>query len=1123
MFMTRRTGLFALSVVALCMFAASPADAAVIDLDKDFINRDTETSVTYGRLFYNRRLRLLQTTATIRNVSLNPIVGPFFLRISGISQPGMIVANSTNTDPSGNAILVSPTAVLNPNGTLAITVQFGGTWTVRASWASSVFAGQKPPPPAPGELQPPVLDPAHTRMTADTVVTIAGTATGANTVDFTGPGGNGSAAVMPDGTFSASVPLASNRINLVFFTALSGSEISATTTTAITQDSQPPEVFIDFPLDGATLTVPTIDVAGRVSDLLSGFVGLEVEVNNIEAVVDVGIGTNGTFIAADVPLTEGVETTITATATDELGNSATATIKVTRIALEPDEPQMEIISGNAQTGTVNEVLANKIVVKVTQGGNAFANKAVTFDVIRSNGRLSTANLGGGTALLQIKTDVNGEACCYWQLGGDAGCGNNRIAVTSKDIAGTTFFCASAAPGAASQINVGNGNNQKGEVGTTLAEPLRAYLNDACNGIASFPVTFEIRQGGGTLSVPGGPSGSKVTVPTSQTGHVEVLLTLGDDPGNNVVTAEFSGNLGAPATFVAIGLARVEDGKTSFSGVVLDNAGCPIGGAECKIDVGGTEFSMLSDGGGNFNFPDIGAAGKADLFVDGSVATMLNGQTIPQGTFPSLHFEPVLVHQAHNSLSMPVRLPRLDSENVKSYSKTKDTILTVAGMAGLEMTIKAGSMTLKDGTVAPDGTLVQLNQVHHDDIPMPMPDGAAPPFAWTLQPSGAKFDPPICISYPNMSGLPPGAIAYFLSFNHDTARFEIIATGAVTEDGSCIESDPGVGIRTAGWGCNCPPYSVTGECERSCEEENPPGVHFEPGDAMKFKIAIPLVKNNIKASPAETMIWNLRAEDKDQYRDCPGDPWTKFPGTGPYEYKLTVSGPAEWNSAGSGLTMVTRSGLNTGNVFLVIDSGWDGTGTITVTATLTDNAVLPTSPDTGHMKDPSISCTWTVVKRVQCPTSLTTVFGSNNVWRTAPALYGYRGDPDVPPAGRPDYEGETILESFTTVTALGFSMTDLKTAWITANPTVNTPNKVAVALWTGSNNGTFVFNTQDKIFDQHGGFGTTAPFKASAFADADGIGYSLPQFYSCGPNQIGAATIKRRFTNANGVQINKSAP
>ena len=56
--------------------------------------------------------------------------------------------------------------------------------------------------------------------------------------------------------------------------------------------------------------------------------------------------------------------------------------------------------------------------------------------------------------------------------------------------------------------------------------------------------------------------------------------------------------------------------------------------------------------------------------------------------------------------------------------------------------------------------------------MPMPDGVAPPFAWTLQPGGSSFDAdkPVRVEYPNMSGLAPGSIAYFLSFNHDTERF-----------------------------------------------------------------------------------------------------------------------------------------------------------------------------------------------------------------------------------------------------------------------------------------------------------------------------------------------------------------
>ena len=143
-----------------------------------------------------------------------------------------------------------------------------------------------------------------------------------------------------------------------------------------------------------------------------------------------------------------------------------------------------------------------------------------------------------------------------------------------------------------------------------------------------------------------------------------------------------------------------------------------------------------------------------------------------------------------------------------------SVLTVEGLDGLEMVVKAGSMTRADGTVPTPSNpaIIALNPVHFDKVPMPMPDGAAPPFAWTLQPAGAIFDPPVEITYPNMSGLPAGAIAYFLSFNHDTGKFEIIATGHVTDDGANIVSDPGVGIVKAGWGCNCPLYAAVGDCE-----------------------------------------------------------------------------------------------------------------------------------------------------------------------------------------------------------------------------------------------------------------------------------------------------------------------
>ena len=192
----------------------------------------------------------------------------------------------------------------------------------------------------------------------------------------------------------------------------------------------------------------------------------------------------------------------------------------------------------------------------------------------------------------------------------------------------------------------------------------------------------------------------------------------------------------------------------------------------------------------------------------------------------LSYEILVVENAENSLATPVLLPALDPANAVTYDGTQDVELTIAGIEGLKLTVAAGTtVTLADGTVVDAGNPVELslNQVHHDDIPMPMPDGVSPPFAWTFQPGGATFDPPVQIEYPNMSGLPAGSIAYFLSFDHDTNRFEIVASGHVTDDSATIVSDPGVGISVSGWTCNCPPYSVTGSCNGNAwvDGDNPP--------------------------------------------------------------------------------------------------------------------------------------------------------------------------------------------------------------------------------------------------------------------------------------------------------------
>lgn len=734
-------------------------------------------------------------------------LGSVVMQLDGVP----VAANLDSSDPDSATVSFTPTQDL-ADGEHTVTVDASDLAGNPAVPGASAFTVELTPPP-------PIIT-LSAIMTVDPAVTVSGTALRAVLVRIVG-GEQIVEAPVADESFSVSVLLRPNRVTHLFVTSLNASGTpSAPTPAVVTHDGQPPSLFIDFPADGAELTTETTDVAGRVGDMLSGFMGLTVVVNGIPAVVDVGIGNNGTFFAPSVPLDIGANT-ITATATDELGNPATKQIAVARVEIPPDTPQMAIVSGNRQTAQVGTVLPEPIIVRVNQGdGTPFANKIVTFDVTRSNGRLTADGTGDGSMMLQARTDADGLVQAFWRLGFDAGCGNNRVRVTSTSIAGTVGFCASATPAPARQINIGSGNNQRAEAGGPAAEPLRVWVNDSCNGVPDIPVTFTVVQGGGNLVADGVGPAPDLTVSTSDTGHTEVELILGSDGGNNVVEATFAGNPGAPAVFVVFGVVRDEDQPTTFAGLVLDNASQPIEGATCTLIVSGQEpLETTSDGNGQFRFDDIAGSGLADLFVDGLTATALGGQPIEQGSFPFLHYMPVIVPNAVNSLPTPVLLPPLNPNNAVVFDNTQDVELTVEGIEGLKMIVKAGSMTRADGSVPSpaDPAILTLNQVHFDDVPMPMPDGAAPPFAWTLQPAGATFDPPVQIVYPNMSGLPAGSISYFLSFNHDTNRFEIVATGQVSDDGSTIVSDPGAGIATAGWGCNCPPYAVAG----SCTSPNPP--------------------------------------------------------------------------------------------------------------------------------------------------------------------------------------------------------------------------------------------------------------------------------------------------------------
>ena len=96
-------------------------------------------------------------------------------------------------------------------------------------------------------------------------------------------------------------------------------------------------------------------------------------------------------------------------------------------------------------------------------------------------------------------------------------------------------------------------------------------------------------------------------------------------------------------------------------------------------------------------------------------------------------------------------------------------------------------------------------------------GQQPRFIITIQPAGTLFNPPASVTIPNADGLSPREVTEMYSFDHDQAMFVSIGSATVSDDGSVIRSDPGVGVSKAGWYCGGPPtpagsVGVCGQCK-----------------------------------------------------------------------------------------------------------------------------------------------------------------------------------------------------------------------------------------------------------------------------------------------------------------------
>jgi glucodextranase-like protein/carboxypeptidase family protein/Big-like domain-containing protein len=625
-----------------------------------------------------------------------------------------------------------------------------------------------------------ISSPADLSFIAATTVTVSGTVSDPSVTVTV----NGVAAGLSGASFVAGgVPLLEGG-NIITATAATPSGAIGTASVDVVRDLTPPRLSIDHPADGTILFDPAVTVSGLVNDILPGTVNaadVSVTVNGVPAAV-----ANRSFILPGVALSPG-DNTLTALATDAAGNVGKAAITVHLLA--PTAARVALVSGDHQQATIGQALPLPLVVAVLDaGGSPVPGKNVLFQVRGGSGTLD----GGGRGVVAV-TDAAGRAQAHFTLGDRAGAGGQVVEASSPGFAGPATFIATGLPGAPALLVVDSGDQQVGIAGQQLPRPLVAVVTDGgFNRLEGVQVTFTVVKGMGHF-VNGQQA---LTALSDSNGRAIVKLTLDAAAGvaGNVARASLGAVPGAArVAFTATGRVAGDPAATSVSGVVLDNAGQPVSGVTLRLfnnQQTDTLLTARSDARGLFRISGA-PVGTLKLLVDGSTADR-------PGPWPGLEYTLTTIPGQDNTVNMPIYLLPLDLQHGLSVDETHGGRLILADLPGFALDIAPGSVIFPDGTRS---GLVSVTVVHNDKVPMVPNFGQQPLLIVTIQPAGARFDPPARFTLPNVEGLKAGEVTEMYSFDHDLGTFVSIGPATVSDDGSVIASNPGVGIVKAGWHCS----------------------------------------------------------------------------------------------------------------------------------------------------------------------------------------------------------------------------------------------------------------------------------------------------------------------------------
>jgi alpha-tubulin suppressor-like RCC1 family protein/5-hydroxyisourate hydrolase-like protein (transthyretin family) len=205
--------------------------------------------------------------------------------------------------------------------------------------------------------------------------------------------------------------------------------------------------------------------------------------------------------------------------------------------------------GDAQTDTVNQVLPDSIVLRVTLAdGRPVANATVTLSA-------NAGSLDNST----FTTNADGRAGTRWRLGVMAGA--QSVTATVADV-GSVHFTATASHDAPVTMTKLGGDNQKGIVNIGLTDSLVLRVLDAFgNAVPGVAVTWSISSGNGSVQV--------ATPATDGNGRVSASWSLGSPTGPQSATASASGFGGVFAATAFLPMIHVARGQEHGCGVLSD--------------------------------------------------------------------------------------------------------------------------------------------------------------------------------------------------------------------------------------------------------------------------------------------------------------------------------------------------------------------------------------------------------------------------------------------------------------------------------------------------------------------------------------------------------------------------